>query len=205
MRPATFSPDDARQFLEHGPNFRRQQAIEANQNHIFYVVDCDLSSILYFAIAQILNLPAYLNEIPGHNFVRWSAGGLHVNWDSNYGDSFPNAMYTEESYIPQRLSGTAYLVDMRPESVMRYWHDLRSKLRTAASLLIPPRDCHPTTTESRKDELTTNGFLVLLAHTGGLHTAGMRRRYIRINSECAKSIILEERTGDFALVEKLIS
>ena len=133
LRPATFSPDDARQFLEHGPNFRRRQAIETNQSHIFYVVDCDLSSILYVAIAQTLNLPVYLNEIPGHNFVRWSAGDLHFNWDSNYGDSFSNAMYTEESHIPQKLSGTAYLVDMRPEWVMGYWHDLRSKLWTAAA------------------------------------------------------------------------
>ena len=46
--------------------------------------DCDTGSFIYLSIAEELDLPLTLVEIPDHNFVRWRLpDGGHLDWDTN--------------------------------------------------------------------------------------------------------------------------
>jgi hypothetical protein len=52
-----------------------------------------------------------------------------------------------------------------------------------------------------KDDLTAKGLLILLAHTNGLHAAGMRGRGTSILSGWSARIV-GECTGDLSTSEK---
>ena len=48
-------------------------------------IDCDTSSILYVALAQLQGFPVKMIEIPKHNYVRWIEREISINWDTNDG------------------------------------------------------------------------------------------------------------------------
>jgi hypothetical protein len=73
LKPRTPSDDEFLRAFQSLANARRQSyATKLRQeNEPLYYFDCDLAAILYVAIAERLDLPVHLVEIPGHNFVRW--------------------------------------------------------------------------------------------------------------------------------------
>src|SRR5258707_12610553 len=62
------------QIVNRPANQRRRPAIRDNDTHIFYYSDGKTKAIFYLAIADVLNVPIYLVEIPGGNCVRGSSG-----------------------------------------------------------------------------------------------------------------------------------
>lgn len=87
--------------LQTGNNYRKQCLQKFDS---IYKVDCDIGSFLYLSIAQVLQLPLKLIEVPKHNFVRWEfENGRYLNWDVNAIASFSDEAYrlgrTPASYI----------------------------------------------------------------------------------------------------------
>ncbi len=64
-------------------NVRREAFIKARGSGPFYVVDCDVGSFIYLAIAEVMGYPLHLINIPGHSFVRWEvSGGTGVDYET---------------------------------------------------------------------------------------------------------------------------
>jgi tetratricopeptide (TPR) repeat protein len=83
-------------------NSYRTQCLQNSDS--IYKMDCDIGSFLYLSIAEVLQLPLKLIEVPKHNFVRWEfENGTYLNWDVNAIAAFSNDEYrqgrTPASYI----------------------------------------------------------------------------------------------------------
>jgi tetratricopeptide (TPR) repeat protein len=113
----------------HAPeNEIRRPHLLAHQDELFSHVDCDLSSLLYLSIADVLGLPLRMVEVPQHNFIRWRLSeDHHINWDTNYGFN----RYTDNEYAaihgvtPDLIVKGVYLDDLSPENVEGYFHFVR--------------------------------------------------------------------------------
>lgn len=85
-----------------------------------FKMDCDIGSILYASVAQCLNIPLYLVEVPKHNFVRWQFDdGTYLNWDINEQQSFSN-----EDYRLGRTPATYLAVDTLTQKHFNYLTNL---------------------------------------------------------------------------------
>lgn len=105
-------------------NQLRKSFIESHPQEEFSHVDCDLSSLLYLSIAQVLGLPVRMVEVPRHNFVRWVfENGRSLNWDTNYGyNRFTDEDYTRIYGVEQEQVGKGvYLANMSIDNVMGYF------------------------------------------------------------------------------------
>jgi hypothetical protein len=65
--------------------------------------DCDTGSFLFLSVAQRADLPLELIEVPEHNFVRWSSGDDHLNWDVNDATSYTDAKYIDGWYVSRHV------------------------------------------------------------------------------------------------------
>jgi hypothetical protein len=109
----------------YNPTPSRQAAIKANSSGVFYFMDCKTSAVMYLAVAELLKIPVFLVDIPGHFFVRWSAGGKSLNWDTNLATEFSDSEYSARAHIPDDLiSGKIYLSNMDRNQVFGTWHGL---------------------------------------------------------------------------------
>lgn len=77
------SYDSIRGLICQSYNYRRTSNILKNWKEPFYVVDCDLTSFLYLAIGEVLNLPMALVEAPRHNFIAYMyQDARYVFWET---------------------------------------------------------------------------------------------------------------------------
>ncbi len=109
-------------------NDLRRPHIQANEDKDFSHVDCDLSSLLYLCIAESLQLPLCMVEVPQHNFVRWRLNGtLYLNWDTNFGfNKFTDAGYASRYGVnPEHIVNGTYLADLSTTNVEGYFSFVR--------------------------------------------------------------------------------
>lgn len=109
-------------------NALRRTHILANEDEEFSHVDCDLSSLLYLCIAEALQLPLCMVEVPQHNFVRWRLSDtLHLNWDTNYGfNKFTDNEYASLYGVdPTHIVNGTYLADLSAANVEGYFSFVR--------------------------------------------------------------------------------
>ena len=86
--------NDLRELRNQSHNIRRIKFIDADNSGPFYVVDCDIASFIYLAIAEVMKYPLHLVEIPRHDFVRWEIGpGSSVNFETMDGFETDDAYY----------------------------------------------------------------------------------------------------------------
>ena len=103
LGPTLYDIPDALRDLKtgQGHNARRIKFIEARGQGPFYVVDCDIASFIYLAIADVMHYPLYLITIPGHNFVRWVVDGSHTyNYETMDGKLTDDNYYIKNWLIP---------------------------------------------------------------------------------------------------------
>src|SRR5262245_26806216 len=93
LRPRKMNPAEITALAEHRHNKRRAERIRANASQPFYVNDCDTTSFLYLAVAEILGMPLFLVELPGHNFVRYENGATRLDWETMDAVEIPAGLY----------------------------------------------------------------------------------------------------------------
>jgi hypothetical protein len=105
-------------------NMRRRSWMRAHRasGDPLYFFDCDTAAVIYLAVAQQLNLPVCLVEMPGHTYLRWVSEKFVLNWDPNEATSISDAEYFRRwrvSPSDQRLFGYG---ECRSEAYLRsYW------------------------------------------------------------------------------------
>lgn len=116
--------NDLLELKNQAANIRRRAFINARGNGPFYVVDCDIGSYLYIAIAQVMDYPLQLVDIPNHNFVRWELGsGQYLNYETMEGFATDDNYYLKNWQIPKKFAGKAgILLSMNDQEMMAY-HD----------------------------------------------------------------------------------
>lgn len=77
-------------------------------------VDCDTGSMLYIMVAQVLNLPIYMVEVPEHNFVRYYySDAEYLNWDTNVALRFQTSpIYTDTQYMQGESATSSNMFDI---------------------------------------------------------------------------------------------
>jgi tetratricopeptide (TPR) repeat protein len=105
-------------------NNRRLQYMEAARkyNDPVFFFDCDVASFIYLKVAEELDLPVFLVEVPGHNFLRWEEKNARVSWDPNDGMIVQETLYSPKSQIEQkeyRVFG--YLENRSVSRIRSYW------------------------------------------------------------------------------------
>jgi len=71
----------------------------------YYVVDCDIASFIYLAVAEVMHYPIHLITIPTHNFVRWEIGdGATIDYETMDGMVTDDAYYITSWGIPERFA-----------------------------------------------------------------------------------------------------
>lgn len=106
-----------------------------NRENDYYLIDCDISALLYLSIAEVNNLPIQMVEIPGHNFVRWRIDkGEYINWDNNtarvYADfDFRNGLTATSTtkITPEEEKSNRFMEDMTRHQIKGYYLTLAAE------------------------------------------------------------------------------
>ncbi|HXC57402.1 MAG TPA: hypothetical protein VNU97_19030 [Rhizomicrobium sp.] len=122
---------DRSELLAQSHNRRRRTYIEQRATSNFYVVDCDIASFLYLAVAQVMHYPLHLVEIPGHDFVRWTVDERHrFDFDTMdgvdetvAGDLDVDSFYKTHGVPASSLSRGHTFADMTENQIVSYYYD----------------------------------------------------------------------------------
>jgi hypothetical protein len=105
-------------------NIRRQKFIDARASGPFYVVDCDVASFIYLAIAEVMKYPVHLVEIPRHNFVRWQFdSNAYVDFETMDGAETDDDYYKANWGIPETFVGRGGILETMNEKQTIAYHD----------------------------------------------------------------------------------
>ncbi|NME70222.1 hypothetical protein [Flammeovirga aprica] len=107
---------------------KRLNHFQSSNSNSYYRIDCDLGAYLYLAVAEVNDLPIYLVEVPGHNFLRFQLNSNeYVNWDNNVANTFSNDDYkngmsptVSEEFLDMEASLNHYLENMNNDEVIGY-------------------------------------------------------------------------------------
>ena len=111
------------------PTGMRAQKYYTNPSKPMFRIDCDISSFLYLAVADVANLPISMVEVPGHNFVRWHLdSNSNINWDTNHAASFSDNDYRDggplyagnRAFTREEERRLRFLSDMNRTEVIAY-------------------------------------------------------------------------------------
>jgi tetratricopeptide (TPR) repeat protein len=124
LKPRQMQREDFEQAFGDWVNVRRVVAMGRihRAGGSFYVMDCDISSLIYLAAAERLGLPVFAVDIPEHVFVRWSSPGVSLNWDTNEGETFSDeeyALYSGVTKTSRRLD--RHLQNMSRQRLRSSW------------------------------------------------------------------------------------
>jgi len=104
LDPTMFSDAMYYQELLRSPhNEGRIKFIEQRKPGPYYVVDCDIASYMYLAIAEIIKYPLAMVQMPLHNFIRWKLpGGGYIDFGKQTDDNYYEVLWG----IPPKFVGT---------------------------------------------------------------------------------------------------
>jgi|GEM_PF-3700585 len=98
-----------------GPLYRSRKDPGYNSSK-HYNIDCDLGSMIYLGIADVIKLPIRLVQIRNHFFIRWvlpeNKFVEHLNWDINNAE-----IVSDEEYARRKLPG---------EEIFNYYRNMDS-------------------------------------------------------------------------------
>lgn len=98
---------------------RKDEFLAAPQSH-YRLIDCDLMAYLYLAIAEVLELPIYLVEVPGHFFVRYEySDSDYLNWDNNSAKE-----YSDDDFRDGLTPSTSRQISKEDEEAYPYLQSL---------------------------------------------------------------------------------
>lgn len=110
---------------------KRLEYFNNNSTNYFYTIDCDLGAFLYLGIAEVNNLPIYLVEVPGHNFIRYQIDkNTFINWDNNSANIFSNEDFKKglsptisRKFQNSEIISNNYLTNMTNDEVLGYHYE----------------------------------------------------------------------------------
>jgi len=88
--------------------------------------DCDTQSLIYVAMGELLELPIYMVEVPGHNFIRFDDGTHRLNWDANTRESIDDEDYASTWGVTD-ATRAYYLRSMSADEVLAYWRTISTQ------------------------------------------------------------------------------
>jgi tetratricopeptide (TPR) repeat protein len=125
LDPTVFSdPVYYQALLNHRHNLGRTAFIEQRKPGPYYVVDCDIASYMYLAVAEVMKYPLAMVQMPLHNFIRWlrPAGG-YIDFETMDGRETDDSYYQALWGIPQKFIGTpGVLTTMNGNQLLAYEH-----------------------------------------------------------------------------------
>jgi tetratricopeptide (TPR) repeat protein len=105
-------------------NVRRTAFIKARGSGPFYVVDCDTASFIFLAIAEVMQYPIHLVDLPTHNFVRWEiASGKSINYETMDGAVTDDNYYRQNWGIPPKFVGKGGVLNSMSKAETFAYHD----------------------------------------------------------------------------------
>jgi tetratricopeptide (TPR) repeat protein len=125
LDPTMFSdPMYYRALLIHRHNLGRTNFIEQRKPGPYYVVDCDIASYMYLAVAEIMKYPLAMVQMPLHNFIRWlRPSGGYIDFETMDGRETDDGYYQALWGIPQKFLGTlGVLTTMNTPQLLAYEH-----------------------------------------------------------------------------------
>ncbi len=123
LDPTMFSDAKYYQALLLSPhNAGRTSFIEQREPGPYYVVDCDIASYLYIAMAEIMRYPLAMVQMPLHNFIRWKLpGGGYIDFETMDGKQTDDNYYEVVWGIPPKFVGTpGVLTTMADAQLLAY-------------------------------------------------------------------------------------
>lgn len=108
-------------------NVGRINFIEQRKPGPYYVVDCDIASYLYLAIAEIMKYPLAMVQMPLHNFIRWKLpDGGYIDFETMDGKETDDNYYEALWGIPPKFVRTpGVLTTMSNAQLLAYeYHDV---------------------------------------------------------------------------------
>lgn len=130
LTPQNVDPEVLDRILGQINNSRRLRYFHRDNN--IYFMDCDIASFVYLSIAEALNLPMTMVDLPKHNFVRWILDdGTSVNWETIYGMTLSDGQYIA-SYLGSESNGNeaaeegVYMRSLSRVEILGYCHAVRA-------------------------------------------------------------------------------
>jgi hypothetical protein len=117
------NPADLLQLRQQQHNVRRNKFMDVRGSGPYYVVDCDVASYIYLAIAEVMKYPMHLVEIPRHNFIRWILDATSfVNFETMDGFATDDMYYRTHWGIDDRFVGIGGILETMNEKQTRAYH-----------------------------------------------------------------------------------
>lgn len=194
--PQRFDDATLAKVLKVDENARRRGRALKHAREPFYVMDCDIGSIVYVGVAEALGVELKLVDLPDHMFVRWDLpDGTHINWDTNDARHVEDAELIADYHLGRDLlRRRVYMAGMTPREADGYILSLRAerwddKERPAEAIADLKRaaELYPQSTGIRND------LAWLYATAAGLR-AEDRAAAVRMAQEV---VAVEADRGDF--------
>jgi len=128
LTPFQMKPARRISFEARDENLRRKAAIERRFPGPFYPVDCWITCLIFLGVADLLNLPIHVIDLPGfdgqhgHNFVRWRQGVNFVDWETTLGCVEPDELYRANWNISaDEIKTGSALTDLTPGQILGHY------------------------------------------------------------------------------------
>jgi hypothetical protein len=134
---APLNVDDAghQRLSEESENRVRKPMINRSATETFHIADCDVFSILYVSIGEVLGLPIRMVDLPeppggvGHNYVVWKlSDGSSVAWEAMSGTERASSARDEDFFwaapkpLDRAIEDRVFAVPLSPEETLAYWY-----------------------------------------------------------------------------------
>lgn len=160
LTPQHYDKPALERILRVALNKRRREHARAHVAEAFYILDCDISSMVYVGVGEALGLDLHLVDLPDHMFVRWKLGdGSHLNWDTNDAETIPDKEYASDYSLGKRIrKERIYLATMTRREEEGFAYFLRAtrleedgENNRAIADLIKARELYPQSTQAASE------------------------------------------------------
>lgn len=87
-------------FTDNMPPKYRKRHRRAKRKPSYFFADCDVSSLIYLSIGEVLELPLNAVLLPTHMFIRWQLeSGESINWETQWAKTKSDGFYRKRHPI----------------------------------------------------------------------------------------------------------
>jgi len=125
IRPRQLAEEEFRIFTINMPPAYRKKFRKHSKPSYFFA-DCDVGSVIYLSIGEVIGLPVYGVNVPGHMFVRWKMkSGETLNWETQWGKTRSNNFYRKRHRTtPEMEAFHQYMQELSNEELEGFYYFL---------------------------------------------------------------------------------
>jgi|SRR5580700_347704 hypothetical protein len=121
LTPRTLNATELQSVRQMAENNRRLPDIDRLAPGPFYLVDCDIASFLYLAVADQLGMPLSMVNLPDHDFVRWNLGSnKHLDFETMYGADEDDNHYHDHGQTPGSIEAGLFMSSWTRSETLGY-------------------------------------------------------------------------------------